>query len=162
MRKKRLPIDQRTSFQTRPEPLSTHKEVGYRFAILIVMAMFLILGLIGLTFIIAGFGKDYESIELSSLEQTQQQQSFIFPKANDTLEKGKTYTLKWQGGPPTIEAMYLVNRAFQKEGVSVSIADRAFNIQNTGSYEFTIPTNIPSGQYQIQAGSLTSDYFDIK
>lgn len=160
--KKRLPVTPRTSYQTRPEPLSPHKEAGYRFAILIVMAMFLILGLVGLIFIIASFGKEYESIELSTLEESQQEQSFIFPTSNDTLVKGQTYTLKWTGGPPTIEAMFLVNRALQKEGVSVSIADRAFNIQNTGSYEFTIPTNIPSGQYQIQAGSLTSEYFEVK
>lgn len=158
--KKRLPISQRT--QPPVQHITPKQQAGYRFAILIILAMFLILGLVGFTFMIASLGSDYKTIELDALNGATQSQGFTFPTSQDTLEKGQTYTLKWSGGPPTIEAMYLVNRALQKEGVSVAIADRAFNVENTGSYEFTIPTNIPSGQYQIQAGTLSSDYFEIQ
>lgn len=159
--KKRLPLTPRNQAQL-PQPITPRQAAGYRFGVLILLAMFLILGFVGITFMIASLGSDLKQVELKDLNQAQTTQGFTFPTAKDTLVKGQTYTLTWTGGPPTIEAMYLVNRALQKEGVSVSIADRAFNIQNTGSYEFTVPTNIPSGQYQIQAGTLTSDYFEVK
>jgi len=163
MKKRRLPISNRRE-QTvdRPQIATRSQEVGYRFGVLIIMGMFLILVLVGLTFMIASFGKEYQSVELSALQTSENQQGFIFPSSNDTLIKGQTYTLRWTGGPPTIEEMYLVNRALAKDGVSISLADRFFNIENTGSFEITIPTNIPSGQYQIQAGSLTSEYFEVK
>lgn len=148
--------------QTRTTPsLSPLRSTGYRLAILTFFAIFLIFVLLGLAFLAKSAGHEYDRIELSALSQTEKS-TFLFPTQKDTLIKGQTYTLRWHGGPPTIEAMFLINKALQKEGVSVSIADRAYNIKNTGSYQFTVPTNIPDGLYQIEAGPLTSDYFEIK
>ncbi len=91
-----------------------------------------------------------------------QKPGILFPAENTTLIKGKTYTLAWTGTKPSSIAIFLVNKAFEKEGVSVSLADRVYNVPNTGSYRYTVPTNIPEGAYKFEIGTLTSPYFQIK
>lgn len=123
--------------------------------------MFLIFVLMGLVFFIKSLGNTYDNVELS-LENQTGRNVFIFPTSRDTLVKGKTYTIRWEGGPQLIQEMDLVNKALEKEGVSVSLADRFYNIENTGSYSVTIPSNIPDGLYKIQAGPMSSEYFKIQ
>lgn len=141
------------------DPTHEHREHSYAF--LIILAFFLIFSLIGLTFFVANLGKTYDSIEIK-LENPNPNNSFIFPTNADTLYKGETYTLRWNGGPQTIQQLDLVNRAYEKEGVSVSLVDRFYNLENTGSYKVTIPTELPAGQYKFQMGPMSSEYFKIE
>ncbi|HVT01235.1 MAG TPA: Ser-Thr-rich GPI-anchored membrane family protein [Patescibacteria group bacterium] len=85
-----------------------------------------------------------------------------FPKGGETLRKGQTYVIEWQGGPEGDIAIFLQNQAAEKEGVSVSLVDRVYGVNNTGSYNYTIPDNIPNGMYRFQIGNLNSQYFSIK
>lgn len=85
----------------------------------------------------------------------------IFPSSQDTLKKGQRYQLKWLGGGDSPIAIFLVNKEAEKQGVSVSLFDRVYNLQNTGSYKYTVPKNIPDGLYKFEIGDLNSDYFSI-
>lgn len=147
------------SARNHPQSTTTqHRE--HRFVLLIVFGMFLMFVLIGLSFFVMSMGKAFDSAELT-LESQSGKNAFIYPTSKDILIKGKTYTLLWEGGPPTIEQLDLVNRAYEKEGVSVSLVDRFYNLENTGSYKVTIPTEIPDGQYKFQIGPMASEYFII-
>ncbi|HVZ67225.1 MAG TPA: Ser-Thr-rich GPI-anchored membrane family protein [Patescibacteria group bacterium] len=86
----------------------------------------------------------------------------IFPRGGETLKKGETYVLEWQGGPKGDIAIFLQNQAMEKDGVSVSLVDRVYGLNNTGSYNYTIPDDIPSGSYRFQIGNINSPYFNIK
>ncbi len=84
-----------------------------------------------------------------------------YPKSGDILHQGKTYIIKWKGGTGSTD-IFLINHAYESEGVSISIADRIYNIANSGSYSYKVPTNIPTGEYKFTIGSLNSEYFDIE
>ncbi len=85
----------------------------------------------------------------------------IFPTQKDTLQKGSPYTLKWTSNEPSPIAIFLVNKAAEKQGVSISLFDRVYNIPNTGSFIYTVPENIPDGEYKLEIGNLNSEYFQI-
>lgn len=91
---------------------------------------------------------------------TQTQSSILFPKGNETLKKGQTYTLKWQKGSGNTQ-IFLVDTSLESQGESVSIADRIYNVPNSGVYNYTIPTNIPDSTYVFRIGNLTSKPFHI-
>lgn len=84
----------------------------------------------------------------------------IFPTSSDTLSEGQTYTLKWSGGPNPIQ-IFLINQSLESQGQSVATSDRVYGIKNTGSYNYTVPTNLTPGSYKFEIGNLSSDYFQI-
>ncbi len=84
-----------------------------------------------------------------------------FPSGGEKLVAGKTYTLKWKGGPNPIQ-IFLVDTALVTQGESVSIADRVYNIPNTGSYEYTIPTAVQDSTYEFEIGDMRSKTFKIQ
>src|SRR5581483_8704886 len=63
--------------------------------------------------------------------------SVIFPAGGETLQRGTSYTLKWQGGDKTV-TLFLIDTDLSSVGTSVSIVDRVYNVMNTGSYQYTI------------------------
>jgi hypothetical protein len=87
--------------------------------------------------------------------------TILFPAGGETLSKGKEYTLKWTGTTSAKTQIFLINTSLESQGVSVSSVDRIYNIENTGSYTYTIPTTIPDGKYKLQIGQLTSNDFQI-
>lgn len=84
----------------------------------------------------------------------------IFPKGGESLVKGQKYALQWSGGPNPTQ-IFLINTALESQGQSVSIVDRAYNITNTGSYEYTIPATIDPGSYKFEIGNVTSNAFTV-
>ena len=84
-----------------------------------------------------------------------------FPTSKDVLVEGKTYELKWTPKEGTTD-LFLINKELESEGVSVSIADRKYDINNTGKLNYKVPANIPTGEYKITIGDITSEYFEIK
>lgn len=83
-----------------------------------------------------------------------------FPAAGERLEKGKTYTLQWDGGDDTV-SIFLIDSALEKKGASVSISDRIYGIENTGSYNYTVPERLEEGTYKFTIGAGSSPYFRI-
>lgn len=96
-----------------------------------------------------------------TLYTTQPENAVIFPQAGDRLQLGKTYTITWKAKTGTTD-IFLINHAYESAGVSVSIADRIYNIPNNGSFNYTIPKNIPVGSYKFTIGNLNSEYFEIE
>ncbi|CAN5337193.1 hypothetical protein BH10PAT1_BH10PAT1_0700 [soil metagenome] len=85
-----------------------------------------------------------------------------FPKANDTLNNGQQYTITWMNDKSQNPIqLFLVSKLLEDQGQSIANADTKYNIPNTGSYTYTIPENIPEGEYKIEIGDLNSDYFRI-
>lgn len=84
----------------------------------------------------------------------------LFPTSSDTLTEGQTYTLKWSGGPDPIQ-IFLINQTLESQGQSIAISDRVYGVKNTGSYSYTVPTNLTSGNYKFEIGNMSSDYFQI-
>ena len=84
----------------------------------------------------------------------------IFPTKNDQLIIGQTYVLKWNGGDNPID-IFLVDDATKSIGVSVSLIDRMYHIQNAGSYSYTVPKYLKPGMYQFEIGQATSDKFQV-
>lgn len=85
------------------------------------------------------------------------------PTSSTTWQKGQTYQITWTGGGQNnIQAIFLINKAAESYGVSVSLADRIYNVPNTGSYTYTVPTNIPTGEYKLEIDTAQSAYFMIK
>ncbi len=83
-----------------------------------------------------------------------------FPASGDNLIKGRAYEIKWIPGSGMID-IFLINRSLESEGVSASIADRIYNIPNSGQYSYRVPTNIADGEYKLQIGEITSKYFNV-
>ncbi len=84
----------------------------------------------------------------------------IFPAGGETLIPGNSYTLKWEGGGKTI-SIFLVATASAAKGTSVSIVDRISAVMNTGSYQYSLPKNLRSGNYYFQIGDIKSNLFMI-
>jgi len=84
----------------------------------------------------------------------------LFPTSSDTLTEGQTYTLKWSGGPDPLQ-IFLVSQKLESQGQSVATVDKVYGVKNTGSYNYTVPTNLTPGSYKFEIGNLTSDYFQI-
>lgn len=84
-----------------------------------------------------------------------------FSIPNGVAKKGSVYTIRWGPGKGKTD-IFLVNRALESEGISVSLADRVYGVDNNGFYNYKIPTNIPSGEYRFQIGQHSSEYFTIQ
>jgi hypothetical protein len=91
----------------------------------------------------------------------QSENTIISPTTGDVLVKGQTYTLSWTGGDPGETQIFLIDTALESAGVSVSISDRVYHIQNTGSYQYTVPKRLPDGIYKFEIGDQTSNTFQI-
>lgn len=87
-------------------------------------------------------------------------EQIIFPKGNEELTKGETYALKWVGGGNPIQ-IFLIDTALKPQGASVSVADRIYNVENKGTYEYVVPQTVPNGVYEFQIGNRTSATFQI-
>lgn len=84
----------------------------------------------------------------------------LFPTKNDLLKPGKTYTLKWSGGSDQIQ-IFLIDTSLESQGESVATVDRLYGINNSGSYDYTIPSTIKPGTYVFEIGNRRSDTFKI-
>ncbi len=100
--------------------------------------------------------KDHSSTEA----QNASSEKIIFPAGGETLQKGEQYTLEWTPGNGKTQ-IFLKDTSLETQGESVSIADRVYNIDNAGRYEYTIPQHIPDGTYKFEIGTLTSNTFKI-
>jgi hypothetical protein len=86
----------------------------------------------------------------------------IFPKSGDTLTSGNKYTLKWQGVGNGTTQIFLVDTDLESQGESVAIVDRIYNVKNTGSYDYSVPSTVKPGNYKFEIGNLTSGIFKIE
>lgn len=84
----------------------------------------------------------------------------LFPEKGGELLKGETYTLKWEGGAEEV-SIFLVDSALEPAGVSVSISDRVYGIENKGSYRYKVPERLEEGTYKFAIGEGSSPYFKI-
>ena len=89
----------------------------------------------------------------------------LFPSGEETLLRGGTYTVLWSGtsteGTATTTQLFLINTALESEGASASISDRVYNIPDSGSFRYTIPTSTATGTYRFMIGKLLSNIFRI-
>lgn len=129
-------------------------------AIILVLFLFVFLAIVTAAGFLYSTQKNKSHLGASPTPASNEQ-SITFPKGGETLTSGKTYTLKWAGGPNPTQ-IFLINRDLEKEGVSVSLADRIYNIANTGSYDYVIPENIPAGNYKFEIGNIISATFRIE
>lgn len=97
---------------------------------------------------------------IAQIQSEKENPEILFPRKGGTLFKGHTYNIQWTGGKKG-EALFLSNVALQKEGMSVSLVDRVYDIPNTSNIQYTIPENIPDGLYTISIAELTSGEFNI-
>ncbi len=97
---------------------------------------------------------------IAQIQSEKENPEVLFPKSGGTLYKGHTYNIQWTGGKAG-GALFLSNVALQKEGMSVSLVDRVYDISNTSNIQYTIPENIPDGKYTISIAELTSGEFTI-
>ncbi len=84
----------------------------------------------------------------------------VFPKGGETFHQGQSYILKWASGSGNTN-IFLVDTAYESQGVSVSLVDRVYNIPNSGSYTYTVPRNLPNGTYKFEIGNITTNTFQI-
>lgn len=104
--------------------------------------------------------KPASPIAFTTTTQSNEMQ-FLYPSQNQTLVKGETYRIKWVGGPKHIDALYLVDTALEKDGVSISLADRIYNFTNEGYFDYTVPSYLPNGEYLFEIGDNKSNTFKI-
>ncbi len=86
--------------------------------------------------------------------------SVTFPKGGESLVRGQKYTISWSGGQDPTQ-IFLIDTSLKSAGASVSIADRVYNVKNTGSYEYTVPKTLKPGTYELQVGNGLSKTFSI-
>lgn len=87
--------------------------------------------------------------------------TITFPNGGEKLIQGQSYELTWSGGREEITQIFLIDTSLEDRGVSVSISDRIYGIENAHRYTYTVPLNIPPGTYRFQIGSQKSQAFDI-
>jgi hypothetical protein len=89
--------------------------------------------------------------------KTNTKSGVTFPSGGETLVAGKTYTLRWKTPTTTgsTTQIFLVDKALLSQGASVSITDRAYNVSDTGTYDYTIPTAVPDSTYFFVIGAET-------
>ncbi len=87
----------------------------------------------------------------------------IFPVQGDILVKGFPYHLEWEiiDAPKESIAIFLIDASLEQQGESVSISDRVYDIPNIGTYDYSIPTNLPEGTYKLRIGKMDSGYFRV-
>lgn len=106
------------------------------------------------------------------ITQTVSAISVTAPTAQDTWQAGKTYTIKWTGGNNADKVgLFLYSTALLAPGspVSASIQDRITPIDNTGLYQYTVPSGV-QGKFKWCVDDLSninnteacSGYFEIQ
>lgn len=114
-----------------------------------------------------------KSPSTNSKTQTNQTQNatvrFVTPKSNEQWQQGKTYSVKWSGGGTKV-ALFLIDKSLESTSESLKIVDRITPLDNSGSYEYTVPTQI-SGTFKwcldtdlnnpTNSSEVCSDYFSI-
>lgn len=106
------------------------------------------------------YGAQKTTGTIAQIQSERENPQILFPKAGGTLYKGHTYNIQWTGGG-TGEALFLQSADLEKEGQSVSIVDRVYDIPNTSNIQYTVPSEIPDGIYTISIAGLTSGKFQI-
>jgi hypothetical protein len=122
-----------------------------KYIALIIVALLLLVG--GQYY----YGKVYAPEEAQPISGSS---TILFPKGGEQLKQGETYLLLWTGGPDTTQ-IFLIDRTLKDQGASVSVSDRIYGIENQHSYEYTVPTTTPPGEYEFQIGEITSAAFRI-
>lgn len=84
----------------------------------------------------------------------------LFPTATDQLIAGQQYNLRWTRGGDTTQ-IFLIDTSLETQGESVSVVDRKYNVPNTGSYVYTVPTTLSAGSYRFQIGGASSQAFQV-
>jgi len=97
---------------------------------------------------------------IAQIQSDRENPQILFPVKGGTLYKGHTYNIQWSGGKEGV-ALFLSNVAMQKEGMSVSLVDRVYDISSTNNVQYVIPENIPDGVYTLNIAGLTSGEFNI-
>lgn len=72
------------------------------------------------------------------------------PSTDDTLQAGQTYTIKWQtsGIAPTDE----IQLRYKSVGLGSELSGLGIaTVTNSGSYQWTVPASLTSGQYRVEA-----------
>lgn len=75
------------------------------------------------------------------------------PGRNEVWEKGKTYTIRWESKGIRGNVKIMLLAGGPRPALKVSEA-KAFeitrNINNSGSYSYLVPDNLPDGMYKVQ------------
>lgn len=123
----------------------------------------LVLCCLSLAIVIVGFGVKILDTTTSIYKPhiaSAPSSEITFPQGGETLVKGKTYTITWTGGKEGV-ALFVIDKATEKEGLSASIMDRVYDIKNTSQLSYTVPKEIPDGTYVLEIAGLTSLPFTI-
>lgn len=128
---------------------------------IIISLLTIILIILGVSLLLGyeNYSKNKNSSPPTSSKDTTENKIY-FPAGGETLIKNQTYTLKWKSSEPTVD-IFLIDKSLESSGVSVSLADRVYEVKNIGSYEYKVPENIPDGEYKFTIGKLSSNYFKI-
>lgn len=122
----------------------------------------IVIGILFITALLIGYflSSQKKPTPESPTTESQPNNKITSPVSGETWVKGETYTVSWTGGKKG-EALFLIDTALEKDGVSISLADRVYDISDTASYTYTVPENIPDGKYKVQIAGLTSGEFAI-
>ncbi len=86
------------------------------------------------------------------------------PVAGNQWLGGGTYTVTWNGGLDNTVSLMLVDKSLESSGGSVSKVWSTDGIPNTGTYSFSVPSNL-NGTYRFYINDSQSygwsDYFSI-
>lgn len=70
----------------------------------------------------------------------------VAPKEGDRWQQGQTYSISWNEGAAKVD-LFLHDVAIKAQGESVSIVDRIYGVQNSGNYEYQVPSEMEPGLY---------------
>ncbi len=96
-----------------------------------------------------------------SVEKATSDVKIIYPKGGEIFKKGGAYELEWTGGGETID-VFLIDKALESQGVSVSSADRVYGIKNEGNYTYAFSKKLPTGTYKFDIGNSETGYFSVE
>jgi len=90
--------------------------------------------------------------------------TLLSPAGGEQWQTGKSYQVRWNGGGSYV-SLALISQSAESLGSSVSKVWSVENIVNTGSYDFTVPTSLASGNYRFYISDKSnyaySNYFSI-
>lgn len=109
-----------------------------------------------------------ETPESSSVTAAPSEIKILTPQKDGVWQRGQTYKLEWTGGGEKVN-IFLINKQIAEEvGASVSASERLYGLENSGSYEYTVPKVLTEGTYQWHIFDMSgnaigySDYFEIR
>lgn len=89
----------------------------------------------------------------------------ISPKEGDVWQAGQAHQILWSGEGEKV-SIFLIDQSLEPVGQSAAISWRVDGLDNTGSYEFTVPAELKTGNYKISVSSdvsgSSSGYFKIE